>query len=394
LLGRLAVVSEGKIIAYIPDPKSLVISGRLEPAWLPVFYNPAMEFNRDLSVIILSVYIDKYAPHKPVNIVEPLAATGIRCLRYAVEVEGVNKVYCGDIDVKAYRLIEANIGLNNLWDKIIHTLSEANAYMYKLKAIGVPILVVDIDPYGSPAPFINASLNLIGNMGLLMVTATDTAVLEGSKRLKALRRYQINTYKIPQSREVAVRALIGYIARVAAGHDKWIKPLLSAYIDYYIRIYLLIGRSARKAQEMLDKDIGYAYYCKDLAYVTTDPNINDNIKCHNKIMLGPLWTGDIFDGNLLEEVTSRLELYSYIGTYKRIVRLLEVLRGEAKIQRYIHQRLDAIASTLKTKTPPRDKAIEALISRGFKATPTHFTPTGLRTDAPPNVLIDTLFLTS
>lgn len=40
--------------------------------------------------------------------------------------------------------------------------------------------VVDLDPYGSPAPFLDAALQGVVDGGLLMVTCTDMAVLCGN----------------------------------------------------------------------------------------------------------------------------------------------------------------------------------------------------------------------
>ncbi|MEN2999021.1 MAG: hypothetical protein ABDH61_00325 [Acidilobaceae archaeon] len=213
----LVVTREGKALIYIPEPRGLVSSGRLEPAWLPVFYNPAMELNRDLSVILLSSYASLYAPKRPFAVAEPLAATGVRCVRYALEGEGVGRVYCGDVDKRAHELIEKNVGLNDLWHKVSSARSDANALLSNLKGKGVPVLAIDIDPYGSPVPFLDSALSLLGNGGLLMVTATDTAVLEGSKKNKALRRYGCHLQKVPQSKEVAARALLGCIARAQLG---------------------------------------------------------------------------------------------------------------------------------------------------------------------------------
>jgi tRNA (guanine26-N2/guanine27-N2)-dimethyltransferase len=41
--------------------------------------------------------------------------------------------------------------------------------------------VVDLDPYGSASPFIDAAIGSIADGGLLCVTCTDLAVLAGSQ---------------------------------------------------------------------------------------------------------------------------------------------------------------------------------------------------------------------
>ncbi len=386
--GRLAVAREGKIVFYMPDPSSAKAGGRLEPAWLPVFYNPRMELNRDLSVAALQAYIDYYASRKPVNVVEPLSATGVRALRYALEVNGVGRVYCGDVDYEAYKIIVANIGLNSAWHSVEASWIDANALMYSIKFRRVPVLVVDIDPFGPPTPFIEAALNLVGDGGLLMVTATDTAVLEGSKASKALRRYQARIAKIPQSREVALRVLIGYIARVAASMDKWVEPLISLYMDYYVRLYMRVNKGSRGAQRTVESLIGPLYYCEDFKYASLREQ-DFRGYCGSVTSMGPLWSGDLFNEEFLDKVVASIEgPLNYLGTSRALLKTLKLAREEAKLQGHIYQRLDSIASTLKTETPRREWAIETLRSRGFKATPTHLAPTGLRTDAPLRDLLE------
>lgn len=375
----LVVTREGKALIYIPDPRGLVSAGRLEPAWMPVFYNPAMEFNRDLSVLALSSYASLYAPKRPFSLAEPLAATGVRCIRYALEVEEVGRVFCGDIEEEAYRLMERNVAANGLWHKVIIQRSEANALLYGLKGKRVPVLSVDIDPYGSPVPFLDAAISLIGNGGLLMVTATDTAVLEGARRAKAARRYGCRLFKIPQSKEVAVRALLSYIARAAARHDKWIKPLLSVFVDYYVRLFLVVGRSSSKSQKMLEEKVGMLRLCKN--------SIASFDSCEGGEEMGPLWTGELFDEALLQDMLAKIRARQYLGSYERLARLLEVAREEARLQGAFHQRTDAIAASLKTRTPKLEEIIGRLREKGYDATPTLFSPTGFRSDAPPEEIV-------
>jgi len=378
---RLAVVNEGRVLIYIPDPYQALAPHGLEPSWLPVFYNPRMEFNRDLSVVILQVYVDNYAPHKPVIAVEPLAATGVRALRYALEVEGIMRVYASDIDKAAFNIMELNVALNSAWDKVSVSHADANQLIYSLKARGIPVLAVDIDPYGSPAPFLESALSILGNGGLLMVTATDTAVLEGSKSSKALRRYGVKLVKTPSSREVAVRALLGYIARVAASLDKWVKPLVSVYVDYYVRVAVQVYRGARGAQRMLEECLGYAYYYPKLGYTTLRPETVGAMG-DGEITLGPLWVKDILDQEFIDRMGLELKRrYTYLRMRGKLEKLIEILSSEASIQEDIHQRLDTISSKIRRQTPPKTKIVEILKSNGFKATLTHFHPAGVRTNA-------------
>ena len=65
------------------------------PSKAPVFYNPLMEMNRDISVLALRVYQKRTG--KKLRICDPLAGCGIRGLRFAREVKQIDNVTLNDI---------------------------------------------------------------------------------------------------------------------------------------------------------------------------------------------------------------------------------------------------------------------------------------------------------
>ena len=382
LLG-LAVVREGRALVKVWDPREAVVDGRLEPAWLPVFYNPVMEFNRDVSVAALQAYIDSVAPHRPVTVVEPLTATGVRAVRYALEVEGVEKVVAGDIDDRAAWLASENARLNGVEDRVRVFRADANALMYRLRyEEPEPVLAVDLDPYGSPAPFLRAAVALLGNRGLLAMTATDVPVLGGSKREAALRRYHARTAKTPLASEVAIRVLLAYTAMVAAEHDKAIQPLLAYQADHYVRAYVLVERGARRADRVLGENLGAIVYCHDLGYAVMEgPGGGGCPQPSRAARIEPAWVGPIFNRDFVGRVRGILEARVYMATRERGLRFLDLVLEEEPLQSRIHQRTDALAAALKVNTPKVAGVVEELRRTGYKASRTHLATTGFRTDA-------------
>lgn len=52
--------------------------------------------------------------------------------------------------------------------------------MYKKLAENQRFSIIDLDPYGSPTPFMDSAIQSISDGGLLMITSTDMAVLCGN----------------------------------------------------------------------------------------------------------------------------------------------------------------------------------------------------------------------
>ena len=66
---------------------------------------------------------------------------------------------------------------------------------------------IDVDPFGSPVPFLDQAVRSVLSGGILAVTATDTAALTGSIPRVARRRYGITLVKTPHMHEISCRAL-------------------------------------------------------------------------------------------------------------------------------------------------------------------------------------------
>ena len=383
---RYAVIREGKALLMIPDPAQALAPHGFEPAWLPIFYNPRMVFNRDMSVVALSIYVKKMAPHKPVRGVDALTGTGVRAVRYLLESSMDLVMHANDIDPSAAALAERNLELNGLKERATVHCRDARSLLYELPR-SEPILFVDIDPFGSPAPFTAAALRATGHHGLTAFTATDLAVLGGSKRAAARRKYWASIVKAPEHREIGLRVLLGYAARVAASYDKSIRPLLAYYADHYYRVFVLVERGARRADKMLEENVGHAYYCPDKGLTALEP------VCGSPISIGPLWTGPLVDTSFTEDMLEAARSgFSYLQTGGRLLRLLSLLLEEASAcQRCIYYRLPSLASKAKVgRLPKIVQVIERLRSEGYPVARTHFDPMGIRSPAPPEEVIDAL----
>jgi len=390
---KIITVREGKAEVFVPDPEYYVkTKGYYDPAWLPVFYNPRAELSRDLSVLLLRAYIKIHGLNR-LNIVEPLSATGIRGIRYAKELDQACTVYMNDIDRRAYNLMLKNIAKNGVEDKVYASNIDANELLTRLRG-SIAIDVIDIDPYGSPVSFLETALLTLRNGGLLMITATDIAVLYGVYPKTCLRRYHSLSQRTPFSIEVALRILIGYILRQAAKLDKYIEIVLSYYHQLYLRVCVELYKGATKADKQLTEKMGYIVYCpncgrrevyREYPY-TPDAHCR---KCKLKaILLGPLWLGELCNEDYCDTMLGTLEdtKYRYWKSEKKI---LTLLKEENRMPPYYYS-VTEIAKLMKTEEPSPLKLRELLMNNGYKATLTHFDSKGVKTIASMYEIVEVL----
>lgn len=363
---------EGAVSFYAPDLSKYIAGGRIEPAWAPVFYNPAMVNNRSISVIIVRAYLRLLSRNGV--LCEPFTGTGIRSIRYVKEA-GVERVIAGDVDNAAVDVALRNVELNGLRDQVKVIRSDANVLLANNKCD-----IIDIDPYGSPAPFINSALLSIKHGGLLCATATDLAVLQGSYVNKAIRRYGFRPLRGFLSREIGLRGLLGFIARQALMIDAGVKPLLAYWERHYYRVCVIVSKDRGSARETV-RNLGYAYYCSESlrrGFINRYP-IGVKGGC---MVSGPLWIGTIGDVEFLDYSLALVNNIDYE------LRAAEIIKGtlpdNLPIPLYytvteLGRGLGLIPSPLRLKSH--------LMENGIEAYDTHFTTEGIKTSAEPWWLI-------
>lgn len=345
----------------------------------PVFYNPVMELNRDLSVLALQVYRDNQ--NDDVKICDAFGGSGIRGIRYAREISGIEDVVITDLNPLAVKYTCDNIESNGL-DNVRVYKEDANILLRKCRG---KFDVVDIDPFGTPAPFVESAATSLKSGGLLCVTATDTSALCGTYKEPCIRKYGAMPLKTEYCHENGLRILIGFIARTFAKYKKFITPVFSHSTEHYLRVYLEVGRGAKNTDKSL-KYLGYIAHCDKCLYRMTISGITPHIpdecpECGGVIKAGgPLWLGKIQDSEYIKNMQDLLPLKS-IGTYNNSLKLLERCyeESEGPVTFYdVHK----ICKVLKISAPRFSSILEELLKAGYFASRTHVKPTGIKTDAP------------
>jgi len=311
-----------------------------------------MAFNRDVSVMFLRTFNDR------MTVADAMSATGARAVRIANEVP-TTEVVANDMDPNSVESIKANIGLNGLSNceatcKNMHTLFSERTFNY-----------VDIDPFGSPVPFIQSAIRGCRRKGILAITATDTAPLAGAHAIKCRRRYQSNPIRGYMCHEGGLRILLCTMARELAKFDRGMRPLLSFYADHYFRTYIQVIEGAEAADASL----------RELGYMRYDPNTLERSttkECCRDHPLGPFWLGSLHD----KEILSRMSTEN-LAKEVRCKKMLDLWRNE--LDEVFLYDMSELSSHLKLSPPRLEDFVSALNDHG-RASKTHMCPTSFKTD--------------
>jgi tRNA (guanine26-N2/guanine27-N2)-dimethyltransferase len=210
---------------------------------------------------------EKQPPKVEFKILDALSATGLRALRYAQELEFATSITANDLSAKAVESIKLNIKHNRLEEKITTATGNANGHMYRFVGQeshggpGAKYDVIDIDPYGTAVPFLDAAVQAVSDGGLLCVTCTDTGVFNSVGFLeKTFSLYGGLSIKGDHCHEGGLRLILHAITTAAARYGIAVEPLLSLSIDYYARVFVRVRKSPAEVK-FLGSKTAIVYGC-------------------------------------------------------------------------------------------------------------------------------------
>tara|TARA_B100001540_G_scaffold125922_1_gene112358 strand:+ start:2827 stop:4170 length:1344 start_codon:yes stop_codon:yes gene_type:complete len=292
------------------------------------FLNPAMAPSRTRSVLLLKDALEHdwlTSQDKPIRVFDAMCSTGVRIRRWRNEIpnELQSRLRITGNDLNDFALSWAinshnqnlpkyteNVEMNfDRYGSMTQRESVNGIFFQKMDAklamADASYQWIDIDPFGSPVPFIDSAIQSLARTGVLEVTATDTAALTGSSLSSQKRRYDSQGIVDDYAHDDAVRVLLGLIAKVAAMHDRVIKPILSLFDGHHVRVSVLVKTSKEGASDF-QNNIGYRLRCQDLPYKFIKYPDSKQIKDSS----GPLWIGPLMD----REIAGRITVESAIQT--------------------------------------------------------------------------------
>jgi len=382
------IVKEGQVSIVVPRLAAYVKeAGEYGPSKAPVFYNPAMKLNRDMAVLAMRAYQKKLG--REISVCEPLTGCGIRGIRFAAEGEVVGRVFVNDINPEATKLAKFNFDRNKMAGNVLVSNEDANLFLSRYAAPLKRFDYVDIDPFGSPVPYLDAALRALRNGGLLALTATDMAPLCGVHPSACVRKYGGKPLRTEYCHELAVRLLVGCLTMMAAKHEIGVEILLSHSTDHYIRVYAVVHYGARLADKSV-RMMGYVVHCFSCFHRETSEGIisplrRDCPECGAKLdVAGPLWLDRIANEDFCF-LTKREVDQRRSEQERRILKLISLIQDEAESPATYYV-VDKICDKLNLSVPPLTKVVDGVRRAGFQATLTHFNSRGVKTTAPASIV--------
>ncbi len=389
------------------------------------FLNPAMAGSRTRSVLMLADALDNewlIKSGKPIRIIDALASTGIRSRRWLNEIPEIHHnrmhILCNDLDPVAVQWAAANLSEYPTKGDLQLNSGDARTLMFDSGWQWI-----DIDPFGSPTPFLDSAIQSCARIAVIDVCATDTAALTGSSPSACRRRYDAMAVVDDHRHDTAMRILLGALARTAAKHDRVIEPKLVLFDDHHIRANVVVRRSKQAASELHSR-LGWRVHrpneselqsSMDSGLHPKDDPSHPQPSCllpydkppqlQDRRISGPLWTGSLGDAEIMSRLTEErvMELCSpedelaeqsgideeMIDSSRRL--LLNCVRGLSESSQAIDcpviLPVDEIPKFIDIPGPPSPASLaRTLRVMGFRAAIAVLQVPAIRTDAPWSVI--------
>jgi len=386
------------------------------------------------------------------TILDALSATGLRALRYVHEIPFTTSVTANDLLPAATQTINLNVKHNKLEEKIKSVTGNAMTHMYNIAGgtvindrgrttPGEKYDVIDLDPYGTAAPFLDGAVQAVrDDGGLLCVTCTDAGVwASNGYPEKAYSLYGGIPIKGLHSHEGGLRLILHAIATSAARYGLAMEPLLSLSIDFYARVFVRIHKSAADVKFLAGKtmvvyncDVGCgAWTTQMVGKNKLSPNKNGTghfwkhvfeqapagaSKCSHcgmkTHMAGPMYAGPLHSPEFIKKILAGLpsvskDTYHTTGRIEGMLSLaleetllpkeenLNSPTASTKTKRYDPAAIDmypfffipsVLAKVIHVITPHENALRGALRHLGYRVTRSHTKPGSIKTDAPWDVI--------
>ncbi|XP_014251528.1 TRMT1-like protein [Cimex lectularius] len=362
------------------------------------------KFNRFLVISILQEYIESGASVKtPVRCVDVVSDCGGNGLFWKLTFGSSIDVVVNNCEAQIAELIERNASLNNL--KVCVANKDPCVLLHER---GYNFVYLDCKT--EAAQCFDAAVRNISRQGIFVVTTNDDSSLHGGDNNVAFRRYGGRITRTTYAAELGIRLFIAALARSAARHDRAIRVLLCAVYKSTFTVAIMCLNGASLANRVIKEEIRSLKHCMVCEERVFYPPETEFPVDHNSVklpcecsknapgetcqVLGPLWSGDLFDRDFIDRMLFR----GLVGDQfleKELKTILEESKCPSKEDDNVggkRMKMDHVSSPPfyynVHKHHPRseqqvtmNKIINELRNAGFRASRTHFDKVSIRTNA-------------
>ncbi|MBS65872.1 MAG: hypothetical protein CMA93_06100 [Euryarchaeota archaeon] len=415
---------EGRTLCRLPRDPGEAGPGPAAKGQGVVFHNPAVAGSRTRSVLLLQYCIEAgLLGNSTIYALDGLSASGLRARRWLNELppKSASRINAtmGDMDSAALD-----------WAMLCHDEFPPEhgegVLLPQLGDLRKSVLEhgrhwVDIDPYGTPLPFLDTAVQSLARRGVIEVSATDSAALTGSSKSALLRRYGARVKTDGLAHDSGLRVLLASLSRTASRHERSVTPLLSVWDSHHLRVSALVRRGVEGANR-IEENLGWRVSAPTGSEVAASiaaglhPDtsldsewlpmhcflpLNHPIDRSDGRVSGPLWTGALGDAGAMASMTEErvIEMCGPVFDEddelqwterdcemerRGVLRSVRHISGEAEVIDAPHLILvDDLASWLGSGSPVSPTVmVESLREQGHRAAVSRYGKPAFRTDAP------------
>ncbi len=322
-----------------------------------------------------------------------MAGCGIRSLRWGLEAakacSSPLEIAVNDADLDRFDDLQANLAaLERSGINLQLTHQPAEVVLAQSRVEARRFDLVDLDAFGCPAALIQPALQVLRTEGILVLASTDGRSPTGHDRRAAIRRFGTAARVHPASWEMALRQLLGLVARQAWMLGRGVEPLVSFSDGRTFRLAVRLRHHPAPGEELL---LGLLARCEHCGAQQEQSMLNlrgwSSCCCAlgdcRWMVHGPLWLGPLQNTGLLTELIGMDDAASGAITQRLLLRLQADCGSPARVWTTAE-----LSRRLGLAGPPPLKAlVNSLRSAGQTACCSGVMPGQLRTNADLPVLL-------
>lgn len=224
------------------------------------FYRPHSAVVRDLGVLAVR-HLRRETGRAEPRVLDAMCGSGIRALRYLKE-GGAGFVLANDANFDLVAAAQMNLGEDVAMGRVELRTGDASDCFLRARLSKDYFDLIDVDGFGSGAPYNAEAVGALKMGGLLYLCCTDARTAAGKNAgPQALRAFGAVAQSMPFSNELAARLVIADAVRQAATRGMLLQPFFSFYhrASSCTRVMLRLTATGRKSAQV--EQVGFVVRC-------------------------------------------------------------------------------------------------------------------------------------